>query len=118
MNQARGCHKRICDRWDLTLECIRRYYKGESSPLEKAIHKSESFFKLFVDFKGYVDYFLLQDCVDGNYNVKFWLNTPLFESNPMPKTFESYLEWIQSQIQFVEQRNKRIADYCKIYLKE
>ena len=29
MNQARGCHPAICDRWDLTLECIRRFYAGE-----------------------------------------------------------------------------------------
>ena len=113
MNQARGCHKRICDRWDLTLECIRRFYKGECTPLDKALVKSKSFFDLFLDFKGYVDFFLLQDCIDENYNVKFWLNTTLFETNPMPKTFESYLNWVQSQIDFVNQRNKRILDYCK-----
>ena len=36
LNCARGCHQRIRDRWDLTLECIRRYYQGEESPLYKS----------------------------------------------------------------------------------
>lgn len=114
MNQARGCSVKICDRWDLTLECIRRYYAGKPSPLDKALEKSSDFFKLFVDFKGYVDFFLLQDCVDDDYQVKFWLNTPLFTSMPMPKNLDEYYSWIDSQLDFVEKRAKRIKDYCGI----
>ena len=72
-NQSRGMNRKICDRWDLTLECIRRYYVGEDSPLQKAIERDKDFFDLFVDFKGYVDYFFLQDCVDDDYgSVKLW----------------------------------------------
>ncbi len=112
MNQARGCSVKICDRWDLTLECIRRYYAGESSPLDKALAKSSEFFDKFVDFKGYVDFFLLQDCVDDNYNVKFWLDTPLFVSMPMPKNMDEYYMWINSQLDFVAKRGQRIAEYC------
>lgn len=112
MNRARGCHPRICDRWDLTLECIKRFYNQEPSPLDKALYKSESFFRLFIDFKGYVDFFLLQDCVDDNYNVKLWLNTALFETMPLPKTIDIYLKWIESQRNFVKQRGLRINDYC------
>ena len=114
MNQARGCSVKICDRWDLTLECIRRFYAGESSPLDKALDKSANFFALFGDFKSYVNFFLLQDCVDEDYNVKFWLDTPLFVSMPMPKNLEEYDKWIESQIDFVAKRGKRIVDYCKI----
>ena len=114
MNQARGCSIKICDRWDLTLECIRRFYLGKATPLDKALDKSSGFFKLFVDFKGYVDFFLLQDCVDDNYNVKFWLDTPLFVSMPMPKDLDEYYMWINSQLDFVEKRNKRIKDYCEM----
>lgn len=113
MNQARGCSVKICDRWDLTLECIRRYYAGESSPLDKALNRSGDFFRLFVDFKGYVDFFLLQDCVDADYNVKLWLDTPLFVSMPMPKDLGEYDRWIESQLDFVSKRGQRIADYCK-----
>lgn len=72
------------------------------------------FFKLFVDFKGYVDFFLLQDCVDDDYNVKFWLETPLFVSMPMPKDLDEYKKWIHSQLDFVDKRGKRIKEYCGI----
>lgn len=113
MNQARGCSVKICDRWDLTLECIRRYYIGEPTPLDTAFKRSSEFFKLFLNFKGYVDFFLLQDCVDENYNVKFWLDTPLFTSMPMPRNLDEYYHWIQTQLDFVHQRGQRIYDYCQ-----
>jgi hypothetical protein len=111
MNQARGCSVKICDRWDLTLECIRRFYAGEPTPLDKALEKDREFFNLFVDFKGYVDFFLLQDCVDENYNVKFALETTLFDSKRMPKTLDEYQMWIDSQIDFVTKRGRRIEEY-------
>ena len=113
MNQARGCSVKVCDRWDLTLECIRRFYAGEPTPLDTALNKDREFFELFVDFKGYVDFFLLQDCVDQDYNVKFSLDTPLFVNMPMPKTLDEYLKWIDIQVEFVEKRGKRIAEYAR-----
>lgn len=113
INQARGCSSKIRDRWDLTLECIRRFYNGESSPLEATLQKDKAFFDLFVDFKGYVDFFFLQDCVDEDYHVKIWLDTPLFEDNPIPMNVEDYCRWINSQLDFVEKRAKRIAEHCK-----
>lgn len=113
MNQARGCSVKVCDRWDLTLECIRRFYAGEPTPLDTALNKDRKFFELFVDFKGYVDFFLLQDCVDQDYNVKFSLDTPLFDIMPMPKTLDEYLKWIDLQVEFVEKRGKRIAEYAR-----
>ncbi len=112
MNRARGCHPRICDRWDLTVECIRRYYAGEQSPLSKSIQESKAFFDLFVDFKGYVDFFLLQDCVDEQYHIKFWFDTPLFDSNPIPQSLDSYLPWVQTQLDFAQSRNLRIKEFC------
>ena len=113
MNCARGCHRKISDRWDLTLECIRRFYAGETSPLDSAMERARDFFELFVDFKGYVDFFLFQDCVDEDYNVKFWLDTPLFVSDPYPRNLNEYLAWVASQIDFVNKRNNRIVDYCQ-----
>ena len=112
-NQARGSSRKISDRWDLTLECIRRYYHGESNPLDSVFEKDAPFFDLFVDFKGYVDFFFFQDCVDDNYNVKFWLDTPLWDTYPMPKTLEEYHFWMKQEQDFLEKRAKRIADYCK-----
>jgi hypothetical protein len=113
MNQARGCSVKICDRWDLTLECIRRFYADEPTPLDKVFETDREFFGLFVDFKGYVDFFLLQDCVDENYKVKFALDTPRFISMPMPKNMEEYYKWIESQIDLVTKRGRRIEKYIQ-----
>ena len=112
INQTRGCRRDIRDRWDLTLECIRRYYNGEDCPLKGVLDKNKAFFDLFVDFKGYVDFFFFQDCVDETYSkVKLWLDTDLFITRPIPNTVESYLDFIEKEIDFVERRNKRIRDY-------
>lgn len=112
INQTRGFRSVIRDRWDLTLECIRRHYNGEDSPLAKVLDKNKSFFDLFVNFKGYVDFFFFQDCVDETYSRVFlWMETPLFIKNPIPQTVEQYKEFVNSEIDFVEKRNKRINDY-------
>ena len=80
MNQRRGTNIRISDRWDLTLECIRRHYAGEESPLSKVIETDKSFYDLFVDFKGYVDFFFLQYCVLEDYfSVDIWMGDASFE---------------------------------------
>lgn len=41
INRARGCSRRICDRIDLTLECIRIFYldKSEYTPLQFIVNK-------------------------------------------------------------------------------
>ena len=112
INQRRGTHKLICDRWDLTLECIRRFYSGESSPLYSTLQREKDFLKLFVNFKGYVDYFFLQDCVSQDYSqVKIWLGKGNFDEEPLPRTVEQYLLWIESEMSFLNQRNKRIENY-------
>ena len=113
INQNRGTNKFICDRWDLTLECIRRFYIGEWSPLEATLQKDKVFFELFIDFKGYVDYFFLQDCVTDNYSaVNIWLGKDDFNEGPLPKTVEEYLSFIDKEMCFLECRNKRINEYA------
>mgnify|MGYP001630366251 CR=1 FL=1 len=109
INQSRGCNPFIKDRWDLTLECIRRYYLGEESPLSDVLKKDRDFFDLFVDFKGYIDFFYLQDCVSSDYSeVKIWLGDSKFTYYPLPNTVDSYLLWIRNNLEFVEKRNQRI----------
>lgn len=109
INQSRGCNPQIKDRWDLTLECIRKYYNGEKSPLYDTLVKDKSFFDLFVDFKGYVDFFFLQDCVSDDYSsVNFWIGDGTFTYKPLPQTVTEYLTWIERELQFVDARNKRI----------
>lgn len=111
INQIKGTNPQIKDRWDLTLECIRRYYLGEESPLYRTLCRDKEFFDLFVDFKGYVDYFFLQDCVSEDYSaVRFWLGTGKFEEDPLPGTVEEYLRWIDAEMDFLKKRNDRIAN--------
>ena len=111
INQIRGCNPFIRDRFDLTLECIRRFYNSELSPLYYTLLKNKKFFDLFVDFRGYVDFFYLQDLVDENYlSVKFLFGNGDFEKNPFPKSVDEYLIWIDKQLKFVSKRNKRILD--------
>ena len=74
INGARGCNGKIDDRFDLTLECIRRFYLGLQSPLHDVFLRYRDFFGLFGDFRGYIDFFLLQDLVTENYaQIKFYL---------------------------------------------
>ena len=111
INQSRGCNQLIKDRWDLTLECIRRFYINEKSPLTEVLYKEKDFFDLFIDFKGYVDYFYLQDCVSDDYKkVNFWIGEGSFEPFPLPKTVDEYLKWIEKELEFVEMRNDRIKN--------
>lgn len=111
INQSRGCNPFIKDRWDLTLECIRRFYTNEKSPLYETLLRNKDFFDLFVNFEGYIDFFYLQDCVTDNCKVKFWLGNGDFEYFPLPKTVNEYLFWIEKELEFVEQRNNRIKAY-------
>ena len=112
INQCRGRSPHIRDRWDLTLECIRHFYNGEESPLAHCLEQDREFFDLFVDFRGYVDFFLLQDCVSADYSeVKLWIDTPLFCRDPFPRDRDEYLLWIQRNLEFVEKRNRRIEAF-------
>jgi hypothetical protein len=56
INGARGFLRRVADRMDLTLESIRRHYRGEPSPLGATLARYADFFALFDDFGGYVDF--------------------------------------------------------------
>jgi hypothetical protein len=112
INQERGTNQKIDDRFDLTLECIRRYYNNETSPLEKTLQRYEFYFKLFTDFRGYCDFFLLQDLTLDDYSkIKYFLPFNDFELHPRPKTVEDYLEYKNNAIEFNKNRNKRIQDY-------
>lgn len=118
INQSRGCHAHIKDRWDLTLECIRRYYNGESNALSKCFDRgwNKEFFDWFIDFKGFVDFFFLQDCVSEDYSeVKLWHTTSLDDKDPVPHDVKSYFALMKNQTEFLEKRNRRIREYCDNY---
>lgn len=111
INQERWCNKKICDRFDLTLECIRLYYNWEESPLKETLDRYNDFFKLFWNFKWYCEYFLLQDLVNDDFSeIRFFLPFIWFWWMPTPKTTEEYYEYIDNNINFLKNRNKRMLD--------
>lgn len=112
MNQNRGTNLFISDRWDLTLECIRRYYNGENSPLYETIHADKEFYDLFIDFKGYIDFFFLQDCVSKDYSKVFiWCGNADFTECGLPETIDEYMDFIDKEMIFLRNRNQRIQEY-------
>jgi hypothetical protein len=114
INGARGLDARIADRFDLTVECIRRYYLGEPGPLSDTLARYADFFGLFGDFAGYVDFFLLQDLVDEVMStVKFFTPFEDFTASPLPPTLDAYSQYRQHAIEFIASRNRRIAAYVR-----
>lgn len=112
INGARGLHLRISDRMDLTLECIRRYYLNQSSPLSATLELYTDFFALFENFEGYVDFFLLNDLVENQGNVKFFLPFDNFSPPSTPQDIPTYNEYCRRSVDFIVARNHRIAAWC------
>lgn len=118
INQARGCTKSIGDRFDLTLECIRRHYIGGESPLSNVLARYLSFFELFRDFRGYVEFFLLQDLVTDDCSaIKFFSQFDDFKSSPVPNSLATYNEYKACATGFIEARNRRIRDWAETHLR-
>jgi hypothetical protein len=110
INGARGLHWQIRDRFDLTLECIRRHYRNEDSPLSVTLTRYADFFELFGSFEGYANFFLLQDLVnDGGEAVKFFNPFESFDASPLWKTVEDYRLYKDALVAFITARNDRIA---------
>ena len=112
INGARGFSQKIADRIDLTLECIRRFYLKDNSPLSEVFERYADFFALFESFKGYVDFFLLQDLVTEDYmRIKFCHPFNGFEFSPNPKNMEEYLVFKANMLNFIDGRNDRISNF-------
>ena len=112
INQARGVNSLIDDRFDLTLECIRLFYLGQQSPLYDTLERYKNFFDLFDNFKGYIDFFLLNDLVGDNENIKFYLPFDNFKTRPTFVDIEEYLSYKKGVMNFIKARNKRIDNYA------
>jgi hypothetical protein len=111
INSARGLNSKILDRFDITLECIRRYYIGIESPLSNVFQRYSDFFSLFQDFRGYVDFFLFQDLVATDYSsIKFHLHYECFEGSPLPNNKEEYLLYSERTVNFIRARATRMKD--------
>ncbi|MEZ5925403.1 MAG: hypothetical protein R3D57_13565 [Hyphomicrobiaceae bacterium] len=110
INVMRGLTRQVADRFDLTLECIRRHYIGSPSPLGETLSRYATFFSLFKDFRGYVDFFLLKDLVSDDYSsVNFFMLFDNFTTPSVPTNNKEYEDYRRCSIEFVHARNRRIA---------
>lgn len=124
INGARGLDRRIADRIDLTLACIRGYYLGDdnpyTNPLADALARYADFFDLFTDFAGYTQYFLLQDLADPVTGaIDFRLPFHGFDDHnhtAFPRSRDEYSAYSAKAIAFVEARNRRIAAWAAEHL--
>jgi hypothetical protein len=109
INGARGFHPKIKDRFDLTVECIRRHYRAEDSPLGDTLARHADFFGLFGNFQGYVEHFLLQDLVTADCSaVKFFTAFENFTASPLPEKIDVYRAYRDRAMDFISARNHRI----------
>lgn len=112
INQARGVNSFIDDRFDLTLECIRLFYLGLESPLYDTLLRYKNFFDLFENFTDYINFFLLDDLVDENLKIKFYLPFDDFKTKPTFSNIDEYLIYKNGVTDFIKSRNKRIETYA------
>jgi hypothetical protein len=113
INQSRGVNNLIDDRFDLTLECIRLFYLGQTSPLYETLLRYKNFFDLFDNFFGYVQFFLLEDLIDED-GIRFYLPFDDFKTQPTFSDIDEYLLYKMGVMNFIKARNKRIEDYFKL----
>ena len=108
---------KIGDRFELTLECIRRFNINKESPLSHTLTKYKDFFDLFIDFSGYVDFFMLQDFIYDNEKINFSLQFDNFDRPALPQTVDEYKQYKNHTIDLMNSRNKRILESIKTEIK-
>lgn len=115
INGARGLNIQIADRFDLTLECIRRHYSGGSSPLSETLERYSDFFELFETFEGYSNFFFFQDLLDTeSENVQFFLPfSDGFNSPVLPSSVGEYMSYKRRTCDFIQRRNQRMQRWVQ-----
>ena len=108
INGYRGFNQLIRDRFDLTWNAY-DFYLQDKNPLTDVLDRYRDFFNLFTDFKGYIDFFLLQDLVTSDYqSINYFLPFDRFQKNPLPKNLDAYLTYKENVTEFVNKRNQRM----------
>jgi len=95
------------------LECIRLFYLGQKNPLYTTLSRYKKFFDLFDDFMGYVHFFLLDDLIDENNKIRFYLPFDGFKTRPTFSDINQYLLYKKRVINFIKSRIKRIKNFVK-----
>lgn len=113
INGARGMSSIIGDRFDLTLECIRRFYEGLDSPLAVVFGRYRSFFDLFVDFLGYIKFWLLDDWLTATGHISWLLPFEDFSVAAYPRSEAEYCRYAETTIAMIRARNARIDSWSQ-----
>jgi len=109
INASRGMNPYIKDRFDLTLECIRRWYLNQESPLFEVINRYKDFFNAFETFKNYVRFFYLEPLINKDETIQFWLPINDFDSKEViPKDLDMYKMYMENVKKFIRERNRLI----------
>jgi hypothetical protein len=108
INAARGMNRKIDDRIDLTLEAIRRHYLSQESPLSDVLARYSDFFDLFIDFESYVRFWLLDDLLDDQRGVRYFLPFDNFTRNAAPISADEYVRLQTATLRFLQARTDRI----------
>lgn len=108
INVVRGRNGKIKDRFDLTLECIKKQYEKEDNPLAYVLQKNwNDFFCRFRDFNEYVHFFMLEDYLDEKGNVMRFIAN---EDHILPQNLGEYDEYIKHISSVIEKRTARILN--------
>ena len=127
VNTERGRSGKIRDRFDLTLECIRRayqygdFYCEDDNPLFGISEEDKEFFRMFGSFENYAKFFCLNGSYDGKHN---WVNETgqvlnLFDNQPLDNwdfnksevlpTADNWWTFYRNIMDRLDARNKQTA---------
>ncbi|GAA5222073.1 DUF6994 family protein [Membranihabitans marinus] len=81
---------------------------------DSILNRYADFFKIFYDFKGYINFFMLQDFIDSNENIKFSLPFDGFNRSALPENKDEYEIYMRNTINLIDKRNKRILNRLNI----
>ena len=121
VNTARGGNLKISDRFDLTLECIRRHYEKDTgdNPLSEVLKADSIFFDdMFGSFKNYIDFFCLNPWIVEDKKEKYLVknlidNKPLnewnFNETKVLPTRENWWTFYGNIISRLEERNRLLS---------
>ena len=81
--------------------------------MSDTVARYSDFFRLFGDFQGYVDFFLLQDLVtEDRESVEFFASFADFATSPLPDSVEAHVAYRRQALTLIEARNRRMVDWC------
>ena len=121
INQRRGTNSLIDDRFDLTLECIRRayqyrdFYREDNNPLFGLSAEDKKFFQMFGSFEDYTKFFCLdKSWVKDGKVLSLMDNESLdmydFNQEPLPQDHAEWWTFYDNIMNRLDARNQQIKE--------